>query len=105
MGGLIGVTDSETASKVLHGELDLLTAYDPLVVCFTMLCSYSVSLGGSYLLYQRPGDGGWYCPMCELEERSTTELVFGAVSRCWMDECTDQVLVYCRQNNFLPKAQ
>lgn len=100
--------DGEAAAdrmvEELEGTATPLT-YDPLLSAYWMLSGKALELGGLYLMGQKPGEGGEYCPMCEVEEQGVKYAGQPGDAEAWMDSCTDSCLVYCREQGLLPKPQ
>ena len=106
MGALIVSAGVDAPSRALIDLLkDTETRDDPLMTSYWALSGRALAIGGLYLMGVRPGDGGEYCPMCEVEEQGLRFESRPGAAQAWMEGCTDSVLVYCRENNLLPRAQ
>ena len=106
MGGLIADDDGNVVERA-RAELAIaapVATYDPLMVAHWAIVGKALEEGGVYLMFDRPGDGGEYCPLCEVEDAGVREGKVG-LSLAWMEGCTDSILVYCRQQGLLSKPQ
>ena len=105
MGGLITV-DAEAAHTQILEEIEgtaSVATYDPLMAANWMLMGMAVKHGGLYLMYGKPGDGGEYCPLCEVEAAGVRFEDKAGLSVEWLEGCTDTILEYCRGQRLLPK--
>lgn len=103
MGGLI-VEDSNIPLALVLPEVLVGAVYDPLMAAQWSIVGMALETGGFYLLSTRPGDGGEYCPLCEVEDAGVREGKAG-LSLAWMEGCTDAILVHCREQGLLPRPQ
>lgn len=108
MGDLIRMHDTIAAIDVPKPSVvveELLSQdYDPLAGAYWALMAQALHFGGDYLLFSKPGDGGFYCPLCEVEIQGLEQENKAGLAQNWLEGCTDSVLVYCRENNLLSKA-
>ncbi len=79
--------------------------YDPLQASYWMLMGMALQTGGLYLMGDKPGDGGEYCPLCEVESAGVRLEGEAGLAVEWINGCTDSVLVYCREQGLLAKPQ
>ena len=68
--------------------------YDPLMSASLMISGRVLRIGGAYLLQ------GDYCPLCELDKNTEA-----GTSQKWIDDCTDNILGFCRENHLVPMLQ
>jgi hypothetical protein len=107
MGTLIAKSGEDVAARVqeeLEGTATNAT-YDPLMSAYWGITNRALEMGGLYLMGRKPGDGEEYCPLCEVEEQGIRFESKPGAALAWMEGCTDSILVYCRENNLLPRAQ
>lgn len=107
MGGLIAKDSEAVRDRILSefDHMDSLATYDPLMASYWMLMCMALQNGGLYLMGEKPGDGGEYCPLCEVEAAGVRVEGKAGLAVDWMEGCTDSVLVYCRDNGLLSKPQ
>ena len=106
MGGLIS-SDAPVSLSDWMRDLDVDDfPSDPLISAWFMLCGRAVYVLGLELLENKLGDGTVeYCPLCEVEEAGLEDNGQSGLAQGWMEGCTDSILVYCRNNNLLPREQ
>ncbi len=107
MGELIAKSGEELKARVveeLEGTATSAT-YDPLMAAYWSILGKALELGGIYLMFDKPGDGCEYCPLCEVEIQGVKVENKVGLAAEWMEGCTDAILVHCREQGLLPRLQ
>lgn len=111
MGELIskdGAAAAERMVEELEGTATNAT-YDPLMAAYWSIMGMALEKGGLYLMYSKPGDGAdaesHYCPLCEVEEQGMKQESKSGAAVCWMEGCTDSILMFCREQGLLARPQ